>query len=102
MRTLFKKNLDKSGKMFRYKYLDDNFSDILDKILDFSKKNKLIELPFKQQVYHWYNNIKEKQKCYCGKMTKFKNSTIGYYKYCSKKCMDSSEKTKEKRKKTCL
>jgi len=100
VKQVFSENLDKSGKMFRKKYLEQNYQDILNAIIKYSEINKLNELPFKQQVYHWYNDIDDEVLCYCGKKVKFKNSTIGYYEYCSKECMSSSNKTKEKRKKT--
>ena len=98
-KKIFLKNLDPSGKMYRKKYLEKHYPDILNNIFNFIKDTKLI-LPFKQQVYHWYNDIKEYKLCYCGNIVKFKNSTIGYYEYCSKKCMDGSNKVKGNRVKT--
>jgi len=95
----FEKLIDKSGKMFRYKYLEKYHIDILNNIIKYSSNNKLLDLPFKQQVYNWYKNIKPKL-CYCGKPTKFKNSTLGYYEYCSFCCMNNSDKVKDKRKNT--
>jgi hypothetical protein len=96
-RLAFKKNLDKSGKMYRENYLENNFPEILVDIKEFTNKYNLYNIDFKQQVYHWFNNIKDIQKCYCGNDLKFKNSTIGYFKYCSKECMDKSDVVKNKR-----
>ena len=102
MRKLFSKNLDKSGKMYRLKYLEKHFSEILQDIVNYSKTNKLNILPFNQQVYHWFHDIKDIMKCECGKDVKFKNSTIGYLKYCSNKCVNDSNEVKMKRTQTCL
>lgn len=99
IRLAFEKNLDKSGKMFKKKYLENNYPDILSDIMNYSRDNDLMEISFKEQVYNWYKNTLPK-KCYCGNNTKFKNSTIGYYDYCSKECMNNSNYVKEKRKRT--
>ena len=99
-RITFKNNLDKSGKMYRKIYLKNHYLEIYEDIINYINNYNLGKLTFKQQVYHWFNKIEEYKLCYCGKSVKFKNSTIGYYEYCSKKCMDNSEKVKNKRYKT--
>jgi len=92
----FEKLLDKSGKMYRYSYLERHYRDILNDINNYSFNNELSDISFKEQVYNWYNNTKPKL-CYCGNITKFKNSTLGYYEYCSFECMNKSDKVKNKR-----
>jgi len=101
-REIIKNNNDKSGKMFREKYLKNNYIELYNIIINYCETNNL-DLSFKEKVYHFYNDIKNIKLCEeCNNPVKFKNSTIGYYKYCSKKCSDKSEKTKQKRKDTCL
>lgn len=57
MKNEFRDNLDKSGKMFRLKYLEKYHQGILNDIILFSKKYKLVDLSFKQKVYHWYHKL---------------------------------------------
>ena len=93
----FKKHIDKSGKMFRKEYLEKYFPEILILIENFCTENNL-NLPFKQKVYHWINDLKTEAKCLtCGRPVKFKNSTIGYHKFCSNKCIGKSEIIKDKK-----
>ncbi len=98
LRKEFESLIDKSGKMFRENYLEKFYPEILEGIKNYCK----LELPFKQKVYHWFKEIKDYQKCYCGGLLKFKNSTVGYHEYCSKRCMDKDDKIKEKRKNTVM
>lgn len=98
MRKIFSKNIDTSGKMFKQNYLGKYFPTILKEIITYSFNNNLSNIQFKQQVYHWYHNIPKMVKCKeCDNNVKFKNSTIGYYSYCSRKCADKSNITKKKR-----
>ena len=93
---------DKSGKMFREKYLKNNYIDFYNTIIKYAIINNL-ELPFKEKVYHFLHDIPNNVLCSeCNNKVKFKNSTIGYLTYCSKKCSDKSTKTKIKRKNTCI
>jgi very-short-patch-repair endonuclease len=104
LKEIFIENVDKSGRMYREKYLKVHFPEILEDILKFIINNIDIEyLPFKQKVYHYINDIKYKVKCKnpnCDNEVKFKNSTIGYYEYCSNYCIGSDPemiKLKEKK-----
>lgn len=78
-------------------------------INNFNKEHSIItefcinipDIPFKQKIWHWINDIDSYYLCDCGKRTKFnKNWKDGYKDYCSAKCAQSSSKTKEKRRKT--
>ncbi|MCK9416078.1 hypothetical protein M0Q97_05395 [Candidatus Dojkabacteria bacterium] len=87
-----KELIDPSGKMFREKYLKEHHIEIYEGVIKFIKLNDLDSLPFKQQVYHYLNDIKNIVKCKnpnCNNTVKFKNSTIGYYTYCCNKCIGS-------------
>lgn len=57
---------------------------------------------FTEKLYWFYNNIKDFPKCECGNDLKFKNLKVGYSSFCCKKCSDSSQKTKDKRKNTLI
>jgi hypothetical protein len=67
----FNDNLDKSGKMFRKKYLESHYPEIFEDVVNYLNNYNLDKLPFKQQVYHWFNDINEYELCYCGKNLKF-------------------------------
>ena len=104
-REIIYKNNDNSGKMFRKKYLIDNYIDVYNDIILYSKKYNFEDLLFKEQVYHFLHDIKYIVLCSmdgCNNIVKFKNSTKGYYEYCSNVCVGLEKKIKEKRKETCL
>jgi len=97
---IIKKENGPSGRMYVEKYVKSNYPDIFNDIIEFCKDN-LSDLPFKEKVYHYVNNLQEIVKCAninCDNTTKFKNSTLGYYKYCCTACISSDpniKKTKE-------
>lgn len=53
-----------------------------------------------QRLYHVINDMDDMPVCTCGNLVKYKNITIGYFEYCSKKCAVTSEYTQNKIKKT--
>lgn len=69
-----------------YQYLIDNYSDI--------KK-------FTEKLYWYVQGLTEIPKCACGNPRKFRNYVYGYNKFCSPKCSNQSESSKQKRKSTC-
>ena len=80
-----------SGKMYTEKYVKKNYPEIFNDVIEFCN-DKLSELPFKEKVYHYVNNLEDYIYCAnvnCKKPTKFKNSTIGYNRYCSNACISS-------------
>jgi hypothetical protein len=92
MRNKLKELIEPSGKMFREKYVKEHYNDIYLAIINYSNTFNLIDIPFKQKVYHYLNDIKDKQYCSnpkCNNEVSFKNSTIGYYKYCCNSCISS-------------
>lgn len=94
---------NKSGNKSREDFLKKNYRDIFDNINLFVEKNKLNNnLPFKEKIFLFINNIKEQPKCgNCGKELKFKKSLKeGYGSYCSIKCNNQSKEQKEKIKST--
>jgi len=94
--TILKEN-GPSGRMYVEKYLLKNYPDIHSEIIKYCDE-KLNDIPFKEKVYHYVHNIKEKILCKnsnCIKETRYHNSTLGYYDYCSIQCISSDSKIKE-------
>ena len=86
--------------MFREKYVKEHHIEIYNSIKEFINIYNLNELPFKQQVFHYLNNIKFIVKCKnpnCNNKVKFKNSTIGYYKYCCNSCIGLDPEIKKRK-----
>lgn len=99
------KNNNKSGKMSSEKYIIKNYLDDYNLIIDYSDKNDISDLPFKQKVYHIINGINGLVFCknpFCDNLVKFKNSTVGYLDYCCNKCVSSDPKIKKKKEQTNL
>lgn len=103
--TDFFKKDNKSGWKTKEVKLKKNRPDIHDKIKDFSSKNNLEELPFKEQIWLFLNNQTQRPICKnpeCDSQVKFKGTIEkGYSEFCSLECANESGET-EKRKKQCL
>ena len=94
---------NKSGNKTREDFITKNYKDIFDNINLFVEKNKLNnDLPFKEKIYLFINNIIEQPECgNCGKKLNFKKSLKeGYGVYCSVKCNNQSKEQREKIKDT--
>jgi hypothetical protein len=92
-----------SGSKTKEDFLKKNHIEIYDKINTYIKENNFpTDLPFKEKIFVFINEIKEEPKCNsCGKQLKFKKSLKeGYGKYCSIKCNNQSEEQKNKIKNT--
>jgi len=95
---------DPSGKFSKEKYLFKYHINEYNAIINYSKNNNL-DIPFKEKVYCFLNNLKYKPKCNnisCDNYVNFKNSTLGYNKYCSNKCQSTSNIVRLKKEKTNL
>jgi hypothetical protein len=89
---------DPSGKFGKETYVQKNYLEEYNYIIDFCNKHNLEHLTFKQKVYHFINNIKEVIRCRnknCNKPTNYKNSTLGYYDYCSNICVSNDPHIKK-------
>lgn len=89
---------DPSGKFGKESYVFKNYPEEYNFIISFCVENDLEEIPFKQKVYHVIHNLRNKIKCKnsnCNNLTKYKNSTLGYYDYCSNKCVSSDPNIKK-------
>lgn len=89
---------DPSGKMSKESFLIKNHKEEYKFIINYCIDNDIIDVSFKEKVYLCLNNLKEVPKCKnpnCDKHVKFKNSTLGYLVYCSKKCISSDPEIKK-------
>ena len=94
---VIKKENGPSGRMYTEKYVKNNYPDIFNDVIEFCN-DKLIDLPFKEKVYHYVNDLKEIIYCSndnCHNIVKFKNSTLGYSKRCSNSCVSSDPEIKK-------
>jgi hypothetical protein len=95
-----KKENGTSGKMYNEKYIKNNYPEIFKDVIEFCSSDKLIDLPFKEKIYHYVNDLKEILYCSnpnCNNIVKFKNSTIGYHKHCSKGCTSKDPNIKQQK-----
>ena len=82
-------NNNKSGKMSNVKYVSKYYPSDYNYIIEYTKN---LDIPFKQKVYHAIYDIPNIVTCKnpnCDNLVNFKNSTLGYYDYCSNKCVGS-------------
>lgn len=70
---------------------------------EYITKNYTHSTVWTERLYWFYHNITEFPKCpICGKPTKFINLKTGYREFCSKKCMNSSNIIKQRKKETSM
>jgi len=92
--------LDGSSSRMRRSYFEKNYNEVLIEIENFCS---ILDLPFKQMIWHWVNDYPKYYKCVCGNDTTFNRNWLnGYKKNCSAKCAQNSKETKVRRKKTTL
>ena len=94
--TILKEN-GPSGRMYVEKYLIKNYPEIHTEIINYCN-DELSDIPFKEKVYHYVHNIKNKVLCKnpnCKKETNYHNSTLGYNEYCSIQCISSDPNIKK-------
>jgi hypothetical protein len=91
-----------SGVKTKESFLKKNYSKLYSEIIEYSNIDGLIDLPFKQKIWHFINKIQHKPKCQtCDDNLKFKRSlTEGYGLYCSTSCANKCEIRKTKIKET--
>jgi len=92
MNLLIFKQDDSSGRMSKESYILKNYKEEYDYIIDYCINLNLEEIPFKEKVYISINKLNNTPICKnpnCINKVKFKNSTIGYLEYCSRKCISS-------------
>lgn len=83
---------DPSGRFSKESFLSKNYPEEYEYIIEYCSKYNIVELPFKEKVYICLNSLVEIPKCQhpdCDKKVKYKNSSIGFLKFCSNKCISS-------------
>jgi hypothetical protein len=94
---------DSSGRMSKESFILKNYKEEYDYIVDYCDDNNLLNISFKEKVYLTLNNLESIPVCKninCKNRVNFKNSTIGYLDYCSRRCVSSDPnmiKTKEEK-----
>ena len=94
---IFKVN-DSSGKMSKESYVFKNHKEEYDYIIQYCDVNSIVDVSFKEKVYLCLHNIESVPICKnpnCSNKVNYKNSTIGYYEYCSNKCISSDPEIKK-------
>lgn len=96
--------IEKIGNRIYYKYsksqLEIRNNYLYNMIIEYSIKNDLSHLSFKETFYMFENNLVQKPFCYCGCDIKFVDMIKGFRKFCSKRCMMDSIDIKLKRRKS--
>ena len=81
------------------KYIIKHFPDLYNYLI----YNLPQELSFKERVFWYKNGLTEHPTCkVCGKKVNFINTTKGYSKYCSAKCVNNSPDVKSKKSQTSI
>ena len=95
---------NKSGWKTKESTLKVNKPEIYSELLSFIKQHDLLDLPFKQQIWHFINNEIDKKKCLnCGQPVEFRGTLVkGYHKFCSLPCANESGLLDELAKKRTL
>ena len=95
------KILNGSSIRLRESYFENNYPELKEEVYLYT--DKISNITFKERLWYWVNNINKEILCKCGNKTTFnKNWLDGYRKYCSPKCAQSDNLTKEKRKNTVI
>ena len=91
---------NKSGFKSKESYLQKNNPELHQQIIDFNKINNIETKTFAEAIWYFINNQTKNKKCSCGNSVKFRNLTIGFQEYCSRKCANTNEVSNSKRKET--
>ena len=86
------KNPDPSGRMCKESFLLKNHMDEYQYVIDYCISNNILDISLKEKIYLCLNDMKSIPTCKninCNNPVKFKNSTLGYYSYCSNRCVGS-------------
>ena len=84
---------NKSGWKCVERKLNNNFPDIYKAVADYCNKNKLTELKFVRQVWHFINDVPNIPICgECDNHAKFLRLESGYQEFCCVKCSNKNIK----------
>lgn len=85
---------NKGGEKTNPKFLENNFNELFNKIENHLNDQWFKELSFKEKIWYFINNKKERVICLkCGNNVKYKGTLKkGYSKYCSLECANLDQK----------
>jgi hypothetical protein len=86
--------------MSKESFLEKNYKEEYNYIIEYCKINNIHNIPMKEKVYLVLNNLIKVPLCKninCNNIVKFKNTTLGYLSYCSKKCISSDPDIKKRK-----
>lgn len=95
--------IDRSGKMSKENYVFTNFPEEYDAIQKFSSDRSILNLPFKERLYLFLNGIDKVPMCEnpnCSNRVRFKNTSIGYLRFCSTTCVGNDPSVRKKKEDT--
>jgi hypothetical protein len=93
---------DKSGKIFKESYIKKYYKSVYLKINNYCEKYNLIDIQFKEKMYHYHHDIQNHCLCTCGNRLSFINFNSGYSKHCSQKCSHNDPEVINKTKHTLI
>lgn len=100
-KELFTKK-DPNGHLSIEYCVEDRYPTEYKELMEYCTFNNLNNIPFKEKVYCYIHQLKKVPICQCGNTVKFKNKTLGYHLFCSKKCVNKSIVVRNKIKRTNL
>lgn len=90
---------DLNRSTIREKYISAHYPEFHDCVIEHYPS----DLTWAEKLYWYYNGLTERPSCVvCGGSVRFVNIREGYRQYCSYKCTNNSEKTKELKKRTYI
>lgn len=98
-------NPDPSGKLSKESFLIKNYPEEYEYVVSFCETNNIYDVPFKEKVYLAINKIEKLPICkspICKSRVNFKNSSLGYYDYCSNECVGKDPIIISKKKQTSI
>jgi len=102
LRDLICSEKNRSGYYTRESTWKKAFPEFFNELLTWAFPD---EFTFQQRIYHFLNDDKELLLgiCpVCGRRCQFQNTVKGYCRFCSMRCINISDETREKIKETCL
>lgn len=84
------------------RFIRNNYPELYNELLFFSKENNIITDPFSKLIWHYINGSNIPRCKNCCNNTNWINFSSGYGEYCSTKCVSTSLDIKKKKEETCI
>lgn len=81
---------DPSGTFSKEKFVSTHYIEEYEFIMKYCLDRNMNDIPFKEKLYLVLNNLENIPKCKninCDNRVNYRNSTLGYYTYCSNRCV---------------